>query len=99
MYALHLWRLCAPYFEKLGSPRWRRILADLAILFVPDPNLGRMREIVHTMHTTSLNIFKEKRDMVKDGSVVVSDIGEGKDILSTLSKSFPCRKASVLNPK
>ena len=85
MYALHIWRMCAPYLEKLGPPRWRRILANLAIVVTRDSNLSRMRDIVHTMHSSSLGIFRDKRHTVIDGGLVVSDLGEGNDILSTLS--------------
>ena len=88
MYALNLWRMCTPYLQRLGSQRWRRLLADLTIIFVPDPHLGRLREIVHTMHNTSLKVLENQKETIKHGGSVVSDIGEGKDILSTLGQLF-----------
>jgi hypothetical protein len=53
---------------------------------LPWKNLHDLRDIVDTMYKTSVEIFEsKKRAMMDGGDAVATQIGQGKDILSTLS--------------
>ena len=80
--------ICA-YVEKLGSPKFRRRLADIAVAVLPDKNLMKLREIVDLFHETSQAILREKKTMVEyEGSIAQDEIGDGKDVMTLLRKSI-----------
>ena len=83
-FSLNLWRVSAAFFEKLGPPRFRRWLADMAILLVPDPNLPRLRYIINIMDETSQAIFNGKKASLTKGDENIAQIGEAQDVMSTL---------------
>ena len=83
---LAMWWLTAAYAQKLGSPRFRRKLANLACAIIPDKNLPRLRDIVNTMDYYTREIFRKRAQEV-DGLAGPSDAksNEGvKDMLSVL---------------
>ena len=59
--ALNLWRMGTPFFQKLGPPKFRRWLADLAVAIIPDKKLEHMRTTIDTMYDTSTGIFAKRR--------------------------------------
>lgn len=65
------------YLEKLGPPEFRRKLADLAVVLIPDKNLGRVRDISQTLYKTSSEILKKKREDFEKGS-------EGDNMISAI---------------
>lgn len=53
---------------------------------LPWKNLHDLRDIVDTMYKTSVEIFEsKKRAMMEGDDAVATQIGRGKDLLSTLS--------------
>ena len=67
---------------KIGSPNFRRFMVNL----LPWKDLHDLRNIVDTMYKTSVEIFESKKKAMMDGDdAVARQIGQGKDILSTLS--------------
>ena len=73
-------------------PEFRSIALNRAVLaLIPSPNVRQLREIIHTMHRRSVEIFEEKKAALARGDEAVTrQIGEGKDIMSILSASlFP----------
>lgn len=70
-----------PYLVKIGTPSLRRHLLEL----IPSDALQRVKEIVDTMHNTSVNIFKRKKAALEAGEEVSSlEVGKGKDLMSLL---------------
>ena len=68
----------------------RRFIVDL----LPWKNLHDVRDIIDTIHNTSLEIFESKKRALLDGDEAVErQVGQGKDILSILSTLilFPLR--------
>ena len=56
---------------------------------LPIKSIGRLRDIIDTMHDTSVHIFEEKKRALKGGDeVVAKQFGGGKDIMSILSTSL-----------
>ena len=51
--------MLSEYWQKLGSPQFRRHLADLVIAITPDKNLHRMRDIINTMDSETRAFFQE----------------------------------------
>ncbi|KAF7432814.1 cytochrome P450-dit2 [Pleurotus ostreatus] len=73
-----------PYLVKIGTPSLRRHLLEL----IPSDALQRVKEIVDTMHNTSVNIFKRKKAALEAGEEVSSlEVGKGKDLMSLLLKA------------
>lgn len=69
--------------EKIGTPAFRRFLVDIC----PWKALHEARDIVDIMHETSLEIYAEKKQALADGDEALSaKVGQGKDIMSILSK-------------
>ena len=69
---------------KLGSPALRRRLLNL----VPHAGVQQIRRIADEIDEYSRHIFEEKKRAMREGdAAVVHQIGEGKDIMSKLSKS------------
>lgn len=69
--------------EKIGTPAFRRFMVDIC----PWKALHEARDIVDIMHETSLEIYAEKKKALADGDEALSaKVGQGKDIMSILSK-------------
>lgn len=69
-------------FVKLGPPKFRRFLVDL----LPFKNARRLRDIVDTIHNTSVEILETKRRALNEGDEgLAKQAGQGKDIISILS--------------
>ena len=63
----------------------RRALAP----YLPIPRWGKMLDIVNTMESQSKNVFYSKRRAFEMGDEAVKhQIGEGRDIMSILSKYY-----------
>ena len=70
---------------KLGTPKFRRFILDL----IPWETLHQLRDISDVVHNTAVGIINSKKRALEDGDEAVArQIGEGKDILSILSKGF-----------
>ena len=88
---LAMWWLTAAYAQKLGSPRFRRKLANLACAIIPDKNLPRLRDIVNTMDYYTREIFRKRTqelDGATDSASTKSDEGT-KNMLSVLREFAP----------
>lgn len=73
------------HVTKIGTPQFRRFIIDM----LPWKAIHDARDIVDTMHKTSLEIFESKKKALLDGDdVVARQIGQGKDIMSMLSTSI-----------
>ena len=98
LFSLQPWRMICAYVEKLGSPKFRRRLADIAVAVLPDKNLMKLREIVNLFHETSQAILREKKTMVEyEGSIAQDEIGDGKDVMTLLRKSTTLSHSSWLS--
>ncbi len=81
----------SPYFTKCGPPGLRRFVAK----FLPYSKMQQLREIVDTLDYQSRKVYNQKKVALEKGdAAVVQQIGEGKDIISILSKSVHTRWAS-----
>ena len=70
---------------KLGSPKFRRFILDL----IPWKPLRDIRDITDVLHSTAVEIIGSKKRALKDGDEAVErQIGQGKNILSILSRDF-----------
>jgi len=70
---------------KLGSPKFRRFILNL----IPWKPLHDIRDITDVLHSTAVEIIDSKKRALKDGDEAVErQIGQGKDILSILSRCF-----------
>ena len=70
---------------RLGTAKFRRFIVDL----IPWKTLHQLRDIADVIHNTSVEIINSKKRALKEGDEAVSrQIGEGKDILSILSRRF-----------
>ena len=80
------WFLVIPYLQKLGPPRFRELLADLAARFLPDENLGKFRDIVHNIEDTSQHIYRDSKIAYQADSQDSSldDGGEPKNMMRLL---------------
>lgn len=88
MSELQIWREILPYAVAYIPLPIRRVLAP----YLPIPLWGRMRSIVDAMDTQSTNIFNNKRNAFEKGDeAILYQVGEGRDIMSILSKYHPER--------
>ncbi|KIK05286.1 hypothetical protein K443DRAFT_641813 [Laccaria amethystina LaAM-08-1] len=72
------------YVTKIGTPQFRRFIIDM----LPWKAMHDARDIVDTMHKTSVEIFESKKKALLDGDdVVARQIGQGKDIMSMLMRA------------
>ncbi|KDR76158.1 hypothetical protein GALMADRAFT_210825 [Galerina marginata CBS 339.88] len=72
-----------PLITKIGTPRFRRFVVDL----LPFKRISVLRDIVDTLHRTSVGILKSKRQAIHEGEgAVKAQIGGGKDIMSVLMR-------------
>ncbi|PPR03891.1 hypothetical protein CVT24_008122 [Panaeolus cyanescens] len=68
---------------KIGTPAFRRRMID----YLPIDGLKKMRDVVDTLHETSLEIYREKKEALLDGNAEVTmSVSKGKDVLSILIK-------------
>ena len=78
-------RVLIPYVQPYLPPPLVRFLSK----FLPFRNMRRYRDIVNVMSKQSRHIYQSKKAALEKGEeVVVQQIGEGKDIMSILSKSW-----------
>ncbi|TFK25118.1 cytochrome P450 [Coprinopsis marcescibilis] len=77
--------LFLPYLVNIGTPGFRRFLVNI----FPWRTLHELRDIVDVMHDTSVSVYREKMKVLQQGGpdALREQIGEGKDILSTLLKA------------
>lgn len=77
-----------PLFIKLGPAKFRRFLLEIA----PSQDLQKIKEVVDVMADTSIDIFRQKVDALRQGDeAVAQQVGEGKDVMSILRKSLSNR--------
>ena len=70
---------------KLGPPKFRRFILDL----IPWRTLHQLRDISDVIHGTAVEIINSKKRALEDGDEAVArQIGQGKDILSILSRGL-----------
>ena len=75
--------LALPFVNKIGTPMFRRRVLEL----IPYKPLQKVKDIVDTMADKATAIFHSKLVAMNAGDeVVLKQIGEGKDIMSILSK-------------
>ncbi len=72
-----------PYIMKVGSPAFRRKLAE----WTPTTNVQNMKRSIDIFDETSKGIYAKKKEAFTRGDeAVVNQIGQGKDIMSILSE-------------
>jgi hypothetical protein len=70
---------------RIGTPKFRRFILDL----IPWKTLHQIRDIADVIHNTAVEIINSKKRALEDGDEAVArQIGQGKDILSILSRGF-----------
>ena len=70
---------------KIGTPKFRRFILGL----IPWKTLHEIRDITDVIHNTSIEIINSKKRALENGDeAVAKQMGQGKDILSILSKGF-----------
>ncbi|KAG5637793.1 hypothetical protein H0H81_003185 [Sphagnurus paluster] len=70
---------------KIGSPKFRRACVEL----LPLKNVQKIKEMTDIMDKTSREIVDSKRQALKKGNEAVQQqVGQGKDIISILSKPY-----------
>jgi hypothetical protein len=84
-FALHFWRVLIPYVV----PYIPSSLGSQLASYVPHANLQKLQKIVRKMDEQSRQIYYEKKTAFEKGDKAVEQqIGEGKDIMSILSKEI-----------
>lgn len=80
---LNVYRPWLPLIDRL-FPRWLlRAVANV----LPWPALHRVLHIADVMHTTSVDVYNQKKKALAAGDeAVVEQLGAGKDIMSVLSE-------------
>ncbi|KDR76156.1 hypothetical protein GALMADRAFT_463306 [Galerina marginata CBS 339.88] len=72
-----------PLITKIGTPRFRRFVVDI----LPFKRIRFLRDIVDTLHRTSMGILKSKRQAIREGdSAVKAQVGGGQDIMSVMMR-------------
>ncbi|KAJ2919733.1 hypothetical protein MD484_g701, partial [Candolleomyces efflorescens] len=73
-----------PWAHKIGSPGFQRFIVSL----LPWKDLHDIRDIIDTMHNTSMEIIEaKKRALLAGDDALESEVGKGKDIISVLLKA------------
>ncbi|CAA7266959.1 unnamed protein product [Cyclocybe aegerita] len=73
-----------PYIARMGPPRFRRFLVD----WLPIKQIHRVRNIVDTLHNTSVEIYEAKKQALEQGdAALAAQSGGGKDIITNLMKA------------
>jgi len=68
---------------EIGTPRFRRFVVDV----LPWPTLHELRDIIDTMHNTSVEVVESKKRALKGGDeAIAKQIGQGKDVISILMR-------------
>ncbi|KAJ7839582.1 cytochrome P450 [Mycena olivaceomarginata] len=76
-------RYILPWAVTIGSPKFRRFIVGI----VPWKNLHDVRDILDTLYSTAVHIYKSKKAALEAGDEAVSSqIAKGKDIISILMK-------------
>ncbi|KAF8910643.1 cytochrome P450 [Gymnopilus junonius] len=76
-------RILTPKLTKIGTPAFRRWVVD----HIPSKNIRKVRDIIDTLHRTSVEIFESKKKAIEAGdSALEAQIGKGKDVISILLK-------------
>ena len=82
---LEYMRLILPFIDYLGPAWFRRWLVNL----LPQKNVQKMKHIVNTMYDRSKEIYEAKKALLEGGDdAMLHQVGEGRDIMSILRKSF-----------
>jgi hypothetical protein len=80
---------------RIGTPRFRRFILNL----IPWKILHELRDISDVFHNTAVEIINSKKRALEDGDeAMASQIGQGKDILSLLSRGFSFLDYDGLHP-
>ncbi|KAI0342141.1 cytochrome P450 [Trametopsis cervina] len=83
-FTLHYYRIIFPKVRNIGNALFQRIFLDL----YPSKDVQRMRGVVKTMHDHAKEIHQSKLAALAHGDVALEhQIGEGKDLISTLLKA------------
>lgn len=83
MFPLRLVRPLLPISMKMGPRALRRAIVSL----LPNQHIRRAKEISDSLDDHSRRIFEEKKlAMAKGDQAVLHQVGEGKDIMSKLSR-------------
>ena len=70
--------------RNIGTPAFRRTVAK----WIPIANVQRFREIIATCQQQARSIYEAKKAALLRGDESIKhQVGEGKDIISTLRKS------------
>ncbi|PPQ71210.1 hypothetical protein CVT25_004681 [Psilocybe cyanescens] len=73
-----------PILVKIGTPKFRRAVLNM----MPNKTLHKLRDIIDTMHGTSVEILESKKKALQEGDEAVAlQVGQGKDILSILLRA------------
>lgn len=92
MHQLEVIRLVLPKVYQLGPATLRRRLLEL----IPFGPVQRMIKISDALHTTSLEIYHEKKAALGKGDEAIKQqVGEGKDIISVLREFLRSRIAEL----
>ncbi|KAF9238638.1 cytochrome P450 [Melanogaster broomeanus] len=77
-------RQLLPYAIKIGSPKFRRYIAEI----IPLKDVRDLLRMVDTMDKTCMDVFEAKKKalLMGDGAVL-QQVGRGKDIMSILLKA------------
>lgn len=86
-FALQYWRMVWPRVSPFVPGPLRPLLAKM----LPLPEMRKMRSIVEAMDKQANLIFRSKQTALEKGDdATILQLGEGKDIISILSKRSSC---------
>ena len=72
-----------PLVRNIGTPAFREWVAD----HIPSKDVQEFRKAIKIMHSNAKHIYDSKKAALEQGDKAVThQIGEGKDIISILSK-------------
>ncbi|KAI0791025.1 cytochrome P450 [Abortiporus biennis] len=84
LFSIHLHRMFIPFVGNLGPANFRRKVLDM----YPNKSVQKMKDLVDTLYAQALQIVGSKKDaLAKGDEAVKQQVGEGKDIMSTLLKA------------
>ncbi|KAI0955822.1 hypothetical protein AcV7_006385 [Taiwanofungus camphoratus] len=90
---IHVFRELLPYVGWIGPAWFRRRVVEV----FPNKQVQKLKSIVDTMATRSVEIFEAKKAALDQGDeVLAQQVGEGKDIMSLLIRA---NRASSLEDK
>jgi hypothetical protein len=87
--------LVLPFVYEVGTPKFQRAIINL----LPWKALHDVRDMIDTLHNTSVEIVNKTKQAVMEGNASSERrIGRGKDIMSILSSySTILHQSSLLN--